>query len=103
MNNSELTLRSQLLRETVADTTLYYSLVKKDSKTLSFLSNDRLLIYDDKRRILFYINDFKNTPFKSTVPNPKNEVCMPINVCSFYNPASTNNLVVRYTGKNSKG
>lgn len=56
MNNSELTLRSQLLRETIADTVLYYSLVKKESKTLTFLTNDRLLIYDDKRRILFYIN-----------------------------------------------
>lgn len=103
MNNSEISLRSKLHRENITDTTLYYSLAKKESKTLSFLSNDRLLVYDDKRRILFYINEFKNTPFRTAVPNPKNEVCMPINICSFSNPASTNKLMVRYTGKNTKG
>lgn len=69
---------------------------------LSFWTHDRLLVYDDKRRILFYINDFENTPFKDKIPQPKNNA-MPINLCNFSNPNTTTNLQVRYTGKNSKG
>lgn len=90
------------MSETIGETTIYYSLVKKDAKTLSFLTNDRLLVYDNQRRILFYINDFKNTPFKSALPNPKNEQ-MPIAVCNFSNPAFTNNLQIKYTATNDKG
>ena len=43
-------------------------MVKKDQGTLSFFTNERLLVYDDNRRWLFYINDFKNTPFRNKVP-----------------------------------
>lgn len=66
------------------------------------MSNDRLLVYDANRKILFYNNDFKNTPFKSTVPSPKNDVYTPLATCNFKNPNSTNEIQVRYTGKNSK-
>jgi hypothetical protein len=82
---------------------LYYSIAKKDGKTLSFLANDRLLIYDDERRILFYINNLKNTPFKDYIPNAKNNEYMRLDTCSFGNPASTNSIQVRNTDRNSKG
>jgi len=35
---------------------------------MSFLSNERLLVYDATPKILFYINDFKNTPFELHPP-----------------------------------
>ena len=66
-------------------------------------SNERLLIYDNTRRILFYNNDFKNLPFAPHLPNPKNDVASPIATCSFKNPNGTHEIQVRHTGKNSKG
>jgi hypothetical protein len=71
-------LRGTLVREQIEKTSLFYSLAKKDAQTLSFLANERLLIYDNVRRILFYINDFKNTPFRTVPPNPKNNASMPL-------------------------
>ena len=73
----------------MGDTNLHYSMVKKDQVTLSFLTNERLLVYDDNRRWLFYINDFKNTPFRDKIPEPKNSVYTPIKAATFTNPPST--------------
>ena len=56
MKYTEDELRKWLKQETINKTTIYYSIAKKDGKTLSFFSNDRLLIYDDTRRIIFYVN-----------------------------------------------
>jgi hypothetical protein len=91
------------MRETVNETTLHYSLVKKEAKTMSFLSNERLLVYDATRRILFYNNDYKNTPFRTSVPEPKNNVSTPLQSSTFKNPSATNEIQVRHTGKNPKG
>ena len=79
---------------------LYYSLVKKEGKNLTFLSNDRLLIYDSNRRIIFYNNDYSKTPFRTAVPSPKNNVFTPLETSTFSNPNSTNNIAVRCTVKN---
>ena len=43
-------------------------MAKKTSETISFLTNERLFIYNASERIFYYINDYKNTPFKSTIP-----------------------------------
>lgn len=67
------------------------------------LSNDRLLIYDSLRRILFYNNDYKNLPFAPTLPHPKNDVSTPIAASTFKNPNNTAEIQVRHTGKNAKG
>lgn len=69
---SEDDLKKNLIKESIGDTNLYYSLVRKEGKTLSFFANDRLLIYDDNRKIIFYNNDYSNTPFKKSIPDPKN-------------------------------
>lgn len=67
------------------------------------MSNVRLLIYDNTRKIIFYNNDFQNTPFRTTVPNPKNDTFTPLQSSTFKNPNGTNEVQVRYTGKNTKG
>lgn len=100
---TENELRTELKREKINDTTLYYSLVKKEGKNISFLSNDRLLIYDTARRMLYYNNDFKNTPFRTAVPEPKNGQFTPLQHSTFKNPSPGGVLQVRYTGKNAKG
>jgi hypothetical protein len=61
---TELHLRKNLVKQELNGTTLFYSLVKKDGQNISFFSNERLLVYDTTPKILFYINDFKNTPFE---------------------------------------
>ena len=103
MNYTQQELRTDLKQEEFGKNKIYYSLVKKDGKTISFITNERLLLYDDARKILYYINDFKNTPFKSYIPDPKNQMSMPLGTCNFSNPQSTNSLQVRVTGPNSKG
>ena len=100
---TEAELKTSLIREKVNETTLYYSLVKKEGKTISFLTNDRLLIYDNNRRIIYYNNDFKNAPFVNFVPQPKNDTFTPLQGTVFKNPSSSNNIEVRHTGKNAKG
>ena len=78
-------------------------MVKKEGKNLSFISNDRLLIYDDNRKILFYNNDYKNLPYIKSIPEPKNDVSTPLQNATFKIPPNTNEIQVRHTGKNSKG
>jgi hypothetical protein len=56
MNYNEADLRTKIHMDIVKGTELYYSLVKKEAKTMSFLSNERLLVYDAGRKILFYRN-----------------------------------------------
>jgi DNA polymerase III gamma/tau subunit len=99
---SETELRSELKQENINDTKLYYSLVKKDAKNISFFTNDRLLIYDTARRMLYYSNDFKNTPFRTAVPEPKNGQFTPLKHSTFKSPNSGTQLQVRYSGKNAK-
>jgi len=103
MKYSEEELRKWLKHETIGNTKIYYSIAKKEQKTLSFFSNDRLLIYDDTRRIIFYVNETKNTPFIKEVPSPKNNLSMKLDTCSFANPESTVSIQVRNTDKNDKG
>lgn len=78
-------------------------MVKKDGKTISFLANERLLVYDCTKRILFYINEYKTCPFRTVIPTPKNEVSMPLDTCTYSNPENTSEMHVRKTDKNEKG
>lgn len=89
VKHTEAELRTGLKREKISDTTLFYSLVKKEGKNISFISNDRLLIYDTARRMLYYSNDFKNTPFRTAVPEPKNGQFTPLRHTTFKNPSSS--------------
>lgn len=43
---SEAQLRSQIIKEVIGESTLYYSLVKKEAKTISILTNERLLVFN---------------------------------------------------------
>lgn len=67
------------------------------------MSNDRLMIYDDNRKILFYNNDYKSLPYVKTIPEPKNDVSTPLQSATFKIPPNTNQIQVRSTRKNSKG
>jgi hypothetical protein len=67
------------------------------------MSNYRLLIYDNNRKIIYYNNDYKNTPFRTNAPIPKNGTFTPLATSTFKNPNGTNEIQVRYTGKNVKG
>ena len=102
-NYTEEQLKMGVRQEMINDTTLYYSMVKKEQLTLSFFTNDRLLVYDDKRRWLFYINDFKNTPFRNAIPDPKNNVYTLLNGAVFTNPAGTSLINVKFTTTNKEG
>lgn len=53
---SEGQLKTQIIKESIGDATLYYSLVKKEGKTISILTNERLLVFNFEKGELFYIN-----------------------------------------------
>ena len=57
-------------------------------------------MYDNARNILFYINDFKNTPFKTTIPDPKNNVFTPLETSNYVNTPKTAVIHVTYTKEN---
>jgi hypothetical protein len=55
-NYSEHQLKNTLLSQKIENKTYYYSLAKKEQKSLSFLKNDRLLVLNFDDGILFYVN-----------------------------------------------
>jgi len=72
-NYSEKQLRSSILNEKQDNTIFYYSIAKKEQKNFSFLTNERLLVLDFEEGKLFYSNEIKNLPFRTVLPQPKNE------------------------------
>lgn len=55
-NYTEKELRTTIIKEKVEEKIFYYSVAKKEQNSLSFLSNERLLVLDFDQGKLFYMN-----------------------------------------------
>ena len=63
-NYSESYLRTNLVKQIIGETTYYYSLGKKDQKSFSIMSNERLLILNFSKGHIFYNNQTRGLPFR---------------------------------------
>ena len=61
-------------KEVVDGVAYYYGVGKKDQKSFSLISNERLLVLDFDHGKLFYNNRTRALPFSLSIPQPKNVV-----------------------------
>ena len=101
---AEHQLKNSKTHEMIEGKAYYYTLCKKEGNNLSFLSNLRLLVYDETEGVLFYINDYKAPPFQTIehVPKPKNDFAyIPFSIVKHLPKTSV--LSVQFNKKSDKG
>ena len=79
-------LRTAIHKETIDRVVYYYGVGKKDQKSFSLISNERLLILDFDNGKLFYNNRTRALPFNLSIPQPKNVVLDVRNVTTLHEP-----------------
>lgn len=52
----------------------YYSVAKKDQKSFSIMSNERLFVFNFDEGCIFYNNQTRGLPFRGKLPPAKNKM-----------------------------
>jgi hypothetical protein len=80
INNTEEQLKTTITHEHIDSNHIYYSITNKAKEMFSLFGNDRLLIFNYTKGMLYYNNEFASTPFIKAIPPPKNEIFADMNV-----------------------
>ena len=89
-NYTEKELKAAIQKERIEGMSYYYSVAKKDQKSFSLMSNERLLVFNFDEGCIFYNNQIRGLPLRTQAPTAKNNMRVPILSTTIINAPNSN-------------